>query len=59
MGKGKGMLERQVLRVKKNFILFEFSGFSSYRLNKFCFFVNKRTRLDFRLFFLKNINYNL
>jgi len=32
MGKGKGLLERKVLRIQKNFILFEFFGFSVFKL---------------------------
>jgi len=45
MGKGKGMLDRAVMRVKKNFILFEFKGYSIYRLNKLCINVNKKLSL--------------
>lgn len=59
MGKGKGMIERYVIRLHKNHILFEFKGFSYYRLKKFCLNVNKRTKLNFYLLFLKKINYKL
>jgi len=59
MGKGKGMLERAVIRVKKNFSIFEFKGFSRYRLNKFCLNINKKLNLGFFLFFNKKISYSL
>ena len=59
MGKGKGMLERAVIRVKKNFSIFEFKGFSVYRLKKFYININKKLNLGFFLYFKKKINYNL
>ena len=59
MGKGKGMLERSVIRVKKNFSIFEFKGFSKYRLNKFYLNINKKLNLGFYLFFNKKQTYSL
>ena len=59
MGKGKGMIERQVLRVKKNQKIFEFSGLSIYRINKFCLNLNKKTKLSFFILNLNKTYYNL
>lgn len=59
MGKGKGMLDRAVIRVKKNFSIFEFKGFSKYRLNKFYLNINKKLNLGFYLYFKRSINYSL
>jgi len=59
MGKGKGMLERGVIRIKKNFILFEFKGYSKNYLNNFLKNINRKLNLNFYLYFLKNNNYNL
>ena len=61
MGKGKGMLERSVIRSKKNFSIFEFKGFSNYRLNKFYLNINKKLNLGLYIYFKNNkiINYNL
>lgn len=56
MGKGKGMLERRVIRIAKNTILFEFFGISSYRLNYFVNKINKK--LNFKAYLiLKNDNF--
>lgn len=50
MGKGKGTVDRKVLKLKKNFILFEFRGFSIYKVK---FFVNKiNKRLNFKFGFI-------
>jgi hypothetical protein len=57
MGKGKGMLERSVLRIKKNFILFEFKGYTRCKLKKFCFYINKRLKLNFYLFYKNTYTY--
>lgn len=56
MGKGKGLLERKVLRLKKNFIIFEFSGLSIYKLNWIKNKINKKSNLRFVLYtiFIKN-----
>ena len=59
MGKGKGILERGVIRLKKNFIIFEFEGYSLYRLKKFVLNVNKKINLNFFLFFINKKTYNL
>ena len=59
MGKGKVMLERGVFRIKKNFILFEFKGFSNVYLKNFLKNINKKLNLNFYLYNNKNIKYNL
>jgi ribosomal protein L16/L10AE len=59
MGKGKGMLERAVIRIKKNFSIFEFKGFSKYRLNKLVLNANKKLNLGLYLYCDKKINYSL
>ena len=58
MGKGKGMLERSVMRFKKNFKIFEFIGFSHYKLKKFILNVNKKFNCKFYLYTNKNTKYN-
>lgn len=50
MGKGKGSLERKVMRLKKNFILFEFFGVSVFKLKWFLNTINKKSGLRFQLF---------
>ena len=59
MGKGKGLIERKVIRVRRNFILFEFQGVSILKLRTFLKFVNKF--LSVKLYLTKNydINYSL
>ena len=50
MGKGKGSIDRKVLKLKKNFILFEFCGMSYYKLNWFVNKINKKLNFKFRIF---------
>lgn len=52
MGKGKGNIDRKVLKLKKNFVLFEFSGFSYYKLKWFIIKINKKLNFKF-VFFMK------
>lgn len=59
MGKGKGMLERAVIRFRKNFKIFELKGYSDYRIQKFCINVNKKLNLKIMIKNNYNIVYNL
>lgn len=59
MGKGKGMLERGVLRLKKNHVLFEFEGYSQTYLKNFLNNINKKLNLNFYLYKKKNFKYRL
>lgn len=56
MGKGKGIPDRKVLRITKNFIIFEFLGISIFKLVWFLKKINKRSGLRFRLL-TPNIRY--
>lgn len=56
MGKGKGLIERKVIRIKKNFKLFEFKGVSPIKLKKLLIFINKLMSVKFFLY--KNYNNN-
>jgi large subunit ribosomal protein L16 len=51
MGKGKGLNERHVIRVRKNTTIFEFSGISLYRLEQLLLKINKK--LNIKLVLLK------
>ena len=55
MGKGKGLVERKIIRVYKNTILFEFFGIPFYKLLAVTKKINKK--LNFKLKLIsKNIN---
>lgn len=54
MGKGKGLFERKVIRLKKNFIIFEFKGINFFKLNWFLSKINKISNLRFKLISKKN-----
>ena len=47
MGKGKGLIERRIIRVYKNTILFEFFGISFYKLLSITKKINKK--LNFKI----------
>jgi ribosomal protein L16/L10AE len=51
MGKGKGLFERRVVRLPKNFILFEFSGVSFFKLNRFVKKINKKLNFKTKILF--------
>ena len=53
MGKGKGSADRKVLKLKKNFIFFEFSGISLYKLKWFVNKINKKLNFKFLFLFKK------
>lgn len=55
MGKGKGTADRKVLRIKKNFVLFECKGMSLYKLKWFVNKINKKLNFKFSFFFKKLI----
>lgn len=56
MGKGKGLVERRIIRIYKNTILFEFFGISFYKLLNITKKINKK--LNFKIILIsKNINF--
>lgn len=50
MGKGKGLFERRIIRLRKNSILFEFMGIPFNKLNFFIKKINKK--LSFKTYIL-------
>lgn len=56
MGKGKGLIERKVIRVKKNFIILEFKGVPFLKLSKLIKYLNKI--LSVKMYIVKNYNIN-
>jgi len=52
MGKGKGLVERKIIRVYKNTILFEFFGIPFYKLNNITKKINKK--LNFKIILISN-----
>lgn len=59
MGKGKGSIERKTIRIKKNFILFEFKGVPVIKLKKLLKFFNKVLSVKFYILSNYNINFSL
>lgn len=55
MGKGKGLIERKVIRVRKNFILLEFMGIPILKLHKLVKYLNKV--LSVKMYLIKNYNH--
>jgi len=53
MGKGKGAMERKVIRLQKNFVLFEFKGVNYYKTHWFLKKLNKISNLRFTVIFKK------
>lgn len=56
MGKGKGLIERKSIRVKKNFIILEFKGVPLIKLNKLVKYLNKI--FSVKMYIIKNYNIN-
>lgn len=52
MGKGKGLIERKVIRVKKNFIILEFKGVPLIKLIKLVKYINKL--FSVKMYIIKN-----
>lgn len=52
MGKGKGLVERRIIRVYKNTILFEFFGISFYKLYNITKKINKK--LNFKIILISD-----
>ena len=59
MGKGKGLIERKVIRVRRGFILFEFLGVPFLRLNKLIKKINKVLDVKFHLIHNSLFTYRL
>lgn len=49
MGKGKGMIERKVIRIRRGVVLFEFIGVSPSKLKKFALKINKVCSVKFNI----------
>jgi ribosomal protein L16/L10AE len=56
MGKGKGLIERKTIRIKRNFIIFEFKGIPPIKIKKLIVYANKF--LSLKLFLISNYNKN-
>ena len=54
MGKGKGLVERRIIRIYKNTILFEFFGISFYKLSNIIKKINKK--LNFKIVLISKQN---
>lgn len=59
MGKGKGLIERKVIRIRKNTTIFEFSGVSYYRLIQLLLKINKKLDVKFSIYFKKLNSYRV
>lgn len=51
MGKGKGMIERKVIRIRRGVVLFEFKGISPIKLQKLIKKINKILSVKFTYIF--------
>ena len=54
MGKGKGLVDRRIIRIYKNTILFEFFGVPHYKLLNITKKINKK--LNFKIVLISNKN---
>jgi ribosomal protein L16/L10AE len=50
MGKGKGMIERKVMRVRRGFVLFEFKGVHIIKLKRLVTKINKKLDVKFIIY---------
>lgn len=57
MGKGKGMIERKVIRIRRGVVLFEFKGVSPLKLQKLVKKINKILSVKFTYIFSYNRSY--
>lgn len=55
MGKGKGLIERKVIRIRRGVVLFEFLGVHPLKLKKFSNKINKICSVKFNIFY-KDLN---
>lgn len=58
MGKGKGLIERHTIRVRKNLCLFEFIGFPIIVLKKILIRLNKKLGVKLNFYYNVSNNYN-
>lgn len=59
MGKGKGMIERKVIRIRRGVVLFEFLGVHPQKLKKLALKVNKICNVKFSIISNYNICFSL
>lgn len=59
MGKGKGLIERKVIRIRRGVVLFEFLGVNVAKLKKLIKKINKYLNVKFFIITKENINFNL
>lgn len=59
MGKGKGLIERKVIRIRRGVILFEFLGVSIIKLKKLIKKINKFLNVKFDVLYRYKIYFNL
>ena len=58
MGKGKGLIERHTVRIRRNICLFEFSGISIIVLKCLLFKLNKKLSVKLDFYVPETNNYN-
>lgn len=58
MGKGKGLIERHTIRIRKNVCLFEFLGINNTFLKKVLFKLNKKLNVKLNILYLTSNNFN-
>ena len=54
MGKGKGLIERQIIRIRRGVTLFEFKGISRSKIIWLSNEINKKLKIRVNFFFKKN-----
>lgn len=59
MGKGKGLIERKVIRIRRGVVLFEFLGVNMLKLKKLIKKINKYLNVKFFVISNENLTFNL
>ena len=60
MGKGKGLVERQIIRIRRGVTLFEFKGVSKSKIIWLTNEINKKLKVKINCFFKKtNVFYKI
>lgn len=59
MGKGKGLIERKVIRIRRGVVLFEFLGVNPLKIKKLITKANRICSVKFFIIYKKKINFSL
>lgn len=59
MGKGKGLIERKVIRIRRGVVLFEFLGVNPLNLKKLIKKINKYLNVKFFILSKEELNFNV